>query len=341
MEHLPEDLVLEVFMKAPLATVEQLRFVNARWGRIYREIMRHPDLRQAFINAHYDLVRDEGEKTEYYIIRDTNIKQGPYVKYSDRAMTQPLVTGLLVKGREEGTWYILYPNGSIAYATPFLHGMKNGIERRYDARTGIEVFTPYVKGVKEGIEKAYRNGTLIYEHPYSNDKLEGLAKEYQASLDIEEMGGKLYSMIIKPYVNGKLEGKAQVYQEGKLLYEIPYREGYRLDRVGNIITDTPTPAIHSYRVKYVPRGLRSLVPRSPVPSIPSFLPADPTPELPYQLKTLQNLPLPSGPYPYLRDPEPLSFNYKISTDVTPASTPLPRLPPLVALPKINLTGFGR
>ncbi|SHN57269.1 toxin-antitoxin system YwqK family antitoxin [Desulfovibrio litoralis] len=74
---------------------------------------------------------------------------------------------------------------------------------------------PYKNGKVEGTGKEYyENGTLKSEYPYVAGKKEGMFKSYSAS-------GKI--LLKTPYVAGKVEGMGKSYYEsGKLKAEIPF-----------------------------------------------------------------------------------------------------------------------
>lgn len=74
-------------------------------------------------------------------------------------------------------------NGTLEYETPYINGVKHGVEKWYYENGVLREETPYINGLINGVEKTYReDGMLRWETPYkddvkvsSKDKIEDLA----------------------------------------------------------------------------------------------------------------------------------------------------------------------
>ena len=88
-----------------------------------------------------------------------------------------------------------YGNGKIKSLTSFVDGKKDGIQTYYDKDGAIVLVTPWANDKKEGIEVYYKNGELLYEITYVDNKMNGVYNHYRK--------GTLYTVMIM--VNGKLD----------------------------------------------------------------------------------------------------------------------------------------
>lgn len=88
-----------------------------------------------------------------------------------------------------------YGNGKIKSLTSLVNGKKDGIQTYYDKDGAIVLVSPWVNDKKEGIEVFYKNGELLYEITYVDNKMNGVYNHYRK--------GTLYTVMIM--VNGKLD----------------------------------------------------------------------------------------------------------------------------------------
>ncbi|HTA28082.1 MAG TPA: toxin-antitoxin system YwqK family antitoxin [Bacteroidia bacterium] len=135
-----------------------------------------------------------------------------------------------VNGVKEGKWvtrlnqYHLITNdtNSAFYRlTVYKAGKPNGIEKEFYKGGQLLSATPYRYGKKNGLAKYYYqyfpNGTLEYEIPFKNGKINGVDRWYYESGELERE---------TPYFNGKENGiEKDYYDSGKLRAEYPYVNG--------------------------------------------------------------------------------------------------------------------
>jgi antitoxin component YwqK of YwqJK toxin-antitoxin module len=105
-----------------------------------------------------------------------------------------------------------YQLGKLFRETPYVNDKKNGIEKQYFDKGGIEEETPYANGKKSGIGKRYiENGSIQAEEVYTNDKIIE-EKVYYPSGKLEYL--RTFDTI---HIGGQTEKR--YFEDGKLNYE--------------------------------------------------------------------------------------------------------------------------
>lgn len=106
----------------------------------------------------------------------------------------------------------------------------------YDLEYNAVSYCKIKKGKFVGKSKCYQNGILIYEMPYKNGILEGIAIGYDE--ETKDIIAK------EPYINGKLNGEGFYYNRGnilqrKIFYEngCPYK-AQSFNIVGEVVFET-------------------------------------------------------------------------------------------------------
>ncbi|HET6227815.1 MAG TPA: hypothetical protein VFF27_16140 [Bacteroidia bacterium] len=143
----------------------------------------------------------------------------------------------IVKGIKEGKWMeyeilritmYMEPEvlDTIGYSLIFYkNGKPLGLARFYGLDGIFYVETPYLNGLKNGIEKSYVNGKLHKESPYVDGVENGVEKEFYES-------GILKSE--STIVNGELTGYVkQYYPNGKLQSITPYKHYIIMGKIIN------------------------------------------------------------------------------------------------------------
>lgn len=145
------------------------------------------------------------------------------------------------KGRKQGEWVKLYPNGKVMYEGSFKNNVPVGTFKRY-TNTGVlksvQVYssneasqvtfynadgkTILSEGTfsghdKTGVWKTYNDkGVLILSETYVQGKRNGISSSFKGDTLIDET----------PFVNDKMEGTRKAYLEKGVLYsETSYHEG--------------------------------------------------------------------------------------------------------------------
>lgn len=147
------------------------------------------------------------------------------------------------KGRKQGEWGKMYPNGNPKYVGnfkddvpvgEFQHFYENGkpqsVQTYSDATHSKAVFYDpdgitiasqgsYVGKDKDGKWEYFNKGKLNLEENYKNGKKHGMQKTYNKDgIVMEEI----------PYVDGKIHGTAKFYLgDGKLYYTVEYVNGLK------------------------------------------------------------------------------------------------------------------
>lgn len=156
-------------------------------------------------------------------------------------------------------------NNATRRETPFLHGLKNGIERFYiqyrdSMRLSEEI--PYVDGKLQGLYRYYDTNSILWKiEPYINDQLNGYVRYFYQNGDIR------YQI---PYIKGKREGLSKNYNEQGVIVRTDNYVDNKLNGIsslytdqGNLISQTPykKDRIDGLLKRYYPNGkLRAQIP---------------------------------------------------------------------------------
>lgn len=210
-----------------------------------QQIVKWSDLQIITDNARRTVYYDKGKKHplqgEYRIIRGLDeecvrlsggVMDGYYRRYRDGVLRE---AGTYVKGRRNGTFTEYYQDGvTPRKKTPMLqgkidgtvktyfrtgkietekdykHSLENGRERRFDSKTGRQMFeSHYVNGKKEGEEWEIcddgRNAQGKHIRHYRNGRLHG---SYRM---VSTRAGKPYITIEGQYTDGKKSGHWKQY----------------------------------------------------------------------------------------------------------------------------------
>ena len=129
---------------------------------------------------------------------------GDYHRYRDGVLRE---SGIYVKGKRNGTFTEYYQDGvTPRKETPMQQGKIDGTVKTYFRNGKIEAEKEYKQSVESGRERRFdsKTGEQIFESHYIDGKKDG--EEWE----IFEDASTLRSRIIRHYRNGKLDGSYRV-----------------------------------------------------------------------------------------------------------------------------------
>ncbi|ROO29957.1 hypothetical protein SAOR_01980 [Salinisphaera orenii MK-B5] len=107
-------------------------------------------------------------------------------------------------------------DGDLAYETPYVDGVMQGMGRRY-VRGELRHLTPLVDGKSEGIQTTYRDGRIRKLMELHDGKIDGVVEEYGYGRSPQVLTRRAH------YRAGKLNGWERIWSlEGALLKETQY-----------------------------------------------------------------------------------------------------------------------
>ena len=125
--------------------------------------------------------------------------------------------GYLRDGKPDGYWKSFYRNGNLKaegdrnnyeLSGPWLFYNEDGVKT-------VEI--SYEGGLKNGLQKTFREGQVVKEEPFVNDKIQGFTRLFYLS-------GALKEEI--PFVDGREKGEGYVYEEdGRIVTLHTYKAG--------------------------------------------------------------------------------------------------------------------
>lgn len=138
-------------------------------------------------NGIYD--PDNGDKVSYY-----NDGVSKEIEYT------------LKNGKYEGVFKSYFKNGNIEFNGQYLNDKKTGFWQQYNENGDLVYEYNMLNGKLEGLAKVYEDGKISEEKYFSNDVLNGSAKNY-----IYNNEGVLILTQHKNYNNSKLNGRKELY----------------------------------------------------------------------------------------------------------------------------------
>ena len=182
-----------------------------------QQIVKWDDLQTITDNARRTVYYEKGSKQplqgEYRIIRGLDeervklsdgIINGDYLRYRDGVLRE---SGIYAKGKRNGTFTEYYQDGvTPRKETPMQQGKIDGTVKTYFRNGKIEAEKEYKQSVESGRERRFdsKTGEQIFESHYIDGKKDG--EEWE----IFEDASTLRSRIIRHYRNGKLDGSYRV-----------------------------------------------------------------------------------------------------------------------------------
>jgi len=110
-------------------------------------------------------------------------------------------------------------DGYLAYETPYVDGVMQGMGRRY-VHGELRHVTPLVDGQREGIQTTYYDGRLRKITELHNDRIDGVVEQYGDTHSPQVLTRRSH------YRDGKLDGWQRLWSlEGALLQETQYVDG--------------------------------------------------------------------------------------------------------------------
>ena len=206
-----------------------------------QQIMEWSDLQILTDNARRTVYYEKGSKHplqgEYRIIRGLDeervklsdgIIDGDYRRYRDGVLRE---SGIYAKGKRNGTFTEYYQDGvTPRKETPMQQGKIDGTVKTYFRNGKIETEKEYRQSAENGRERRFdsKTGEQIFESHYIDGKKEG--EEWE----IFEDGRTLRSRTTRHYRNGKLDGSYHVEstEDGKpyITIEGQYTDGEKSGR---------------------------------------------------------------------------------------------------------------
>jgi hypothetical protein len=125
------------------------------------------------------------------------------------------------KNIDNVTWErTFHENGNLERETPYVNGLKHGVERKFYENENLMEETSYRKGELHGLRKLFHeNGGRWVEQSYLEGKPSGLF------VQIDETGNLREGI---PYINGEINGLVCKWdKDGRLIKQIPYINGKR------------------------------------------------------------------------------------------------------------------
>lgn len=143
---------------------------------------------------------------------------------------------------KQGTSYIYYPDGKVKQTIPFLGGKEEGIGYELTPDSTIITITEYkmgfiqkeerinrkdANGLKQGMWKEfYPNGIVKTEVPYSDDKMNGYLKEYNAKGSLLNTTKYVFGILQTNVPElAKLDVQSSYYDNGAVKFTATYRDG--------------------------------------------------------------------------------------------------------------------
>ena len=182
-----------------------------------QQIVKWDDLQTITDNARRTVYYEKGSKQplqgEYRIIRGLDeervklsggIINGDYLRYRDGVLRE---SGIYAKGKRNGIFTEYYQDGvTPRKETPMQQGKIDGTVKTYFRNGKIEIEKEYRQSVESGRERRFdsKTGEQIFESHYIDGKKEG--EEWE----IFEDGRTLRSRTTRHYRNGKLDGSYRV-----------------------------------------------------------------------------------------------------------------------------------
>ncbi len=124
-----------------------------------------------------------------------------------------------------GIAFQLFPSGDTFFVKPFLHGLEEGIIKKWYPNKQLAEERLYISGKKDGIHKGWwENGKPKFEFAVTNDEYTGDFKEWLST-----------GMLIKHfhYKNGQEEGSQKLfYENGKIKANYVIINGKRYGLLG-------------------------------------------------------------------------------------------------------------
>ena len=206
-----------------------------------QQIVKWDDLQTITDNARRTVYYEKGSKQplqgEYRIIRGLDeervklsdgIINGDYLRYRDGVLRE---SGIYAKGKRNGIFTEYYQDGvTPRKETPMQQGKIDGIVKTYFRNGKIEIEKEYRQSVESGRERRFdsKTGEQIFESHYIDGKKEG--EEWE----IFEDGRTLRSRTTRHYRNGKLDGfyRVESTRDGKpyITIEGQYTDGEKSGR---------------------------------------------------------------------------------------------------------------
>ncbi len=206
-----------------------------------QQIVKWDDLQTITDNARRTVYYEKGSKQplqgEYRIIRGLDeervklsdgIINGDYLRYRDGVLRE---SGIYAKGKRNGIFTEYYQDGvTPRKETPMQQGKIDGTVKTYFRNGKIEIEKEYRQSVESGRERRFdsKTGEQIFESHYIDGKKEG--EEWE----IFEDGRTLRSRTTRHYRNGKLDGfyRVESTRDGKpyITIEGQYTDGEKSGR---------------------------------------------------------------------------------------------------------------
>lgn len=208
-----DDILFYLIMNTlSIPELESFKLINKRIGDIYIQILYTDNLREQFIQNHYDFVKKN--RSEYFFLKGTNFRWGPFVSYYENGNVYNRL--FYVNDKLEGIQKTYHKNGTLRCQYNYINGEIEGFVKMFDDEGNIDSWGMYVNGKREGLwnlggsKRRYKS-----IGKYINDKQEGTWIKFE--------NGSLIRRGI--FINGEKEGTWERFIDGKKVYETEYING--------------------------------------------------------------------------------------------------------------------